>query len=409
MAALPHLTQPFVRIFFLLARANRAARAGRSFRPHVMLTASQEEASLVMPRQKIRRERRKRWVAQQRGGLRQVWPAVRTAFAIVPPAALLTVWLAGLIVRVFFRDELDGLAGRFFYATPPVVIVALPVMAGIWRLVARAWKTAGVALLIAAGTGFWAYPSTWRHVAPAPPAAHRLLFWNVSWGDAGWDALAAAIRAQRPDVVALVEARDGIPVSDDIAAYHAARGAAAAHMDAFWKRMLPGYQVVTDPSGVAILSKYPLRAVDAHFLEGDYYTSFGDCLTATLRVDETDLTVLVVDLHPPPHVSRREPLTALINLLADCDTDRVLLVGDFNTPPDSVHIDALRQSLDNAYEQAGDGYAATWPMPLPVLTIDQAWSRPGVDVHRCAALWTSESDHRPLLLEFSLPPRPSAP
>lgn len=75
-------------------------------------------------------------------------------------------------------------------------------------------------------------------------------------------------------------------------------------------------------------------------------------------------------------------------------------MGDFNTPPDSVHFKPIRQGFRNAFEIRGNGYSATWPIPLPLLTIDQIWTSHGIRVSRCECAWSWYSDHRPLLAEL---------
>jgi endonuclease/exonuclease/phosphatase (EEP) superfamily protein YafD len=95
---------------------------------------------------------------------------------------------------------------------------------------------------------------------------------------------------------------------------------------------------------------------------------------------------------------RRKALTA-IAAMADDTLDRPLLVlGDFNTPTDSVHFADLRRHHANAFEQAGWGCIATWPSVAPVLSLDQIWVNAYLNVENARHPWTTVSDHRPVVV-----------
>jgi endonuclease/exonuclease/phosphatase family metal-dependent hydrolase len=79
----------------------------------------------------------------------------------------------------------------------------------------------------------------------------------------------------------------------------------------------------------------------------------------------------------------------------------VVLMGDFNTPSDSVHFDSLRQGFQNAFETGGNGNAATWPVPLPVLAIDHIWTNRLVRVHSARHAGSVQSDHKAVFAELS--------
>jgi vancomycin resistance protein VanJ len=53
-------------------------------------------------------------------------------------------------------------------------------------------------------------------------------------------------------------------------------------------------------------------------------------------------------------------------------------------------------------EQGDSGYRPTWPMPLPVLTLDQMWSNPGFVVESAQGVWTTCSDHRPIIADVTI-------
>ena len=81
-----------------------------------------------------------------------------------------------------------------------------------------------------------------------------------------------------------------------------------------------------------------------------------------------------------------------------------VILGDFNTPADSAHFELLRRSHVNAFEEAGAGYAASWPGFAPLLTLDQIWVSAPARVQHCELGWTLISDHRPVVAEIAILP-----
>jgi endonuclease/exonuclease/phosphatase (EEP) superfamily protein YafD len=116
------------------------------------------------------------------------------------------------------------------------------------------------------------------------------------------------------------------------------------------------------------------------------------------------MNVVVVDIVNHVLQDRAVPMAKLRDVTAPCDGEPLLVVGDFNTPADSVHFQPLRGELLNAFEAAGAGYAPTWPVPLPVVQIDHVWANRHVVLHNCRQQSTLRSDHRMVIVDFSLSP-----
>jgi endonuclease/exonuclease/phosphatase family metal-dependent hydrolase len=76
-------------------------------------------------------------------------------------------------------------------------------------------------------------------------------------------------------------------------------------------------------------------------------------------------------------------------LSAAGDDPRAIIVGDFNTPPESVW---FREWRTRGFTLANDGprrgFRETWAYGLPLLTLDHIWLASGWKVLRC--------DHRRL-------------
>jgi endonuclease/exonuclease/phosphatase (EEP) superfamily protein YafD len=121
-----------------------------------------------------------------------------------------------------------------------------------------------------------------------------------------------------------------------------------------------------------------------------------------IKVRGKTFVVFLVDLSSNPLLDRGTVLFELAQHVRRCGTEPLIVMGDFNTPPDSVHFRDLRAQMTLAHQRSGSGYAPTWPLPLPVLQIDQIWTNPKVSVTLSRGGWSWLSDHRAIVADFSI-------
>ena len=290
------------------------------------------------------------------------------------------VWRVGLVVvvalalsvRFTVRDRAFGL-GILYYATPYPVISLFSILGAVawWRRRCRVLATCLLACALAC-SGLWLKGSFFCRDTAVRPGDLHVMFWNCARGAVGWEALASHIRSCAPDVVGLVEA-----------------GGKDVH--ATWCRLLPGYELTDLDCGLLVAT----RGTVCGYTHGRYLPH-GRCRTVRVQVDETPLTLLLVDIASSPLHSRRVPLGQLGWRASTMADEPLLVMGDFNTPMDSVFFASFRAHLRPAFETHGSGYAATWPVPIPLLAIDQVWANPLVTISRCTHGWTWCSDHRPV-------------
>lgn len=286
---------------------------------------------------------------------------------------------AGVLVRFTVRDATLATAWLFYLAQPICLAAACLFLSVVWLRLGRR-VAAGVALAAAAGfTAAWVSTS-FRSPSSAPPAgaAYRALVWNTSYGTFGRDGILDTLRHSGADLIGLVE-----------------RPTRSLKAEELSIQGRPPYRLIAESAGLQIFSLHPGRRVASNKLgRGGLY------LLAEVELDGRPLKVLLVDVASSPRISRADSLGRAAELADKQADEPLLIIGDFNTPPDSVHFAPLRERLVSAFEGAGSGYAPTWPSPLPVLTLDQAWLNRGLRPVRCRAGWTMHSDHRPLLVDF---------
>jgi endonuclease/exonuclease/phosphatase (EEP) superfamily protein YafD len=193
----------------------------------------------------------------------------------------------------------------------------------------------------------------------------RLLHWNVAGGWVGAAEQAAEIAARSPDVVVLSEGPERV-----------ARNVGAA-LPGFRSRSLGALSVLArEPGeGVWLERRRELQAIEI-----------------PVRWNGADVRLMVVNLASSPRV-HRDPWLRRVLALAD-ERRPDLVVGDFNAPRRSRALSRLPEGWRHAYLEAGRGWSASFPVPLPLWSLDHVLVGPGwraLDYRLVSTRW---SDHR---------------
>jgi len=113
------------------------------------------------------------------------------------------------------------------------------------------------------------------------------------------------------------------------------------------------------------------------------HESFGDprylrCVRAeVVTAGGHAIDVILVDIRSQPWLSRRPSLEAIFEKA--CRGRPTLVMGDFNTPAESMLLDkATAGRFLAAHESPVRGFRETWPWGIPLLTLDQIWAGGGL-------------------------------
>lgn len=286
----------------------------------------------------------------------------RRGLQAIAAAGFALAW-AGLLCRG--RDG-GVVSAVLYYATPwlPRLLAGLLALAVFrhWGLRAMAATCIGVSLL----EGWHSFRLD--ELPAAPAGAPVVSVWNAGRAldrkPSAWPALAGA------DVAAVIEC--GTFSDDEWRRFTAA----SPHHD--WRRF-DGSTML----GVRgrILSHEPLGVHDLF-----------RCHRVRVALPEQgELTVVVADVRSQPWISRERALAAILR--AAGDDPRALILGDFNTPPESVWFREWRnQGFSLANDGPRRGFRETWAYGLPLWTLDHVWVGRGWHTRRAGHSWHG-SDH----------------
>ncbi|MCS6771507.1 MAG: endonuclease/exonuclease/phosphatase family protein [Kiritimatiellae bacterium] len=218
----------------------------------------------------------------------------------------------------------------------------------------------------------------WNRPQKPPDDALRIVHWNIARAHAGIVPVLQTIAPYRPDVVMLSEARNVIDLP-------------------FYSKRELGLPFARSGDGMALLSRYSFFTLPSVPIEN------GWAWAVRLQTPQGELDVVCADIVSHPLIDRTASLAPLAKWLEERkDPTPLVLMGDFNTPRDARAFRPFRRHLVHAFESAGQGWPYTWPLPIPLYSIDHAWISTNIVIHRYRLRDSPLSDHRRQLFEISL-------
>ncbi len=296
--------------------------------------------------------------------------------------ALALLLAAGLALRITsVRDGAQPMAA-IFYATPWPILAGLAGGLAIYAFRRRRrCRALLLAVTFAACSAMWVRYSYIDSHPAAGDTALRLVYWNASRPVQRLAQRVAYLQSLKADVIAVGESN--VYTND---------------FPAEWRDGFPGCTLTQRRGGMLLITPEPPVSVATGRL-----ADRGDYMVARCMVKGRALTVLVVDFESFPQQARGPAFVRLEELIAAHRDEPLVVLGDFNTPRESVHFQPIRREFRDAFESAGHGFAETWPVPAPVLSLDRIWLGARWRAVRCELGWSLQSDHRAVIADLASP------
>jgi hypothetical protein len=300
--------------------------------------------------------------------LRCTW--IGTAFGAT------ALFFIGLPLRLTVRDDVDALA-MIFYASPwSVLAVCGGIAAWFWRSWRRTALVAAIASFLCAGA--WLWTGVRFGTKDSGPADFRVAYWNCArpgWRLRGILPMAASWQA---DLLCFGESRPTGPLSPK------------------WAEAFPRQRIQALPREILVAGPDDVTLKSSGSLGGA-----GEFQFFNTTLGGREVFVLVVDFNAQMGTSRRAAFERLYRLVDGFATKPLIVMGDFNTPVESVHFQRLLARLTDGFQAAGTGLAATWPMVAPVLSLDHILVNKHLRVVRCEHQTSLYSDHRAVIADLA--------
>jgi endonuclease/exonuclease/phosphatase family metal-dependent hydrolase len=290
------------------------------------------------------------------------------------------VSVTGVAVHWTVRDG-RSFATNLFYALPLIVIAGILLAAGVvWMRNRRPVFSAACAVAALLVGGLWIYGGYFTNECGASTDRLRIFTWNTARGFATWPTIAEQVGKTDPDLIGLVEA-----------------GGSTKEWQQFWAQHFPDHQIYLAGGGLAILTRGEIVDKSIRRLVGT-----SACADVRIEFDGRPVRVLLIDAVVHPFSNRSEVVGKAFELARETPELPTIVMGDFNTPTESVWFDEVRHDFTHAFEQAGRGMLTTWPAPAPILAIDHVWLSRQFQIDCASIGWSWASDHRPIVVDVRL-------
>ena len=206
----------------------------------------------------------------------------------------------------------------------------------------------------------------------------RLVYWNAGRPESRRAQCVSYLQSLRGDIIAVGESN----VYTDA-------------LTAEWREGFRGRSVI-QRGGFLLITPEPPVSIEIGRLNDR-----GDYLLARCLVKDRAITLLLVDLESRVTYSKAAPFARLNEIIAARRDEPLVILGDFNTPRDSVHFDPWRANFREAFDSAGHGFAETWPTFFPLLRIDHCWLGPRWRAVHTELGRSFLSDHRAIITDLT--------
>lgn len=301
-------------------------------------------------------------------------------FCLMLVRIILIALLFVCLVSHFILKDTIALWAVVYYSMPLPVLFSLALLLGLLFAVERRNR---IALLCfgcsSLGLLMWTFESFSFNRRVATPDNVKIFCWNAASNPSA-DEVAHYVAGFDADLIGIVEA--GIRTS----------------RVQTWQNVFHDQHVEKLPGNMGLITKGKIVSTQTGSLNG-----LGRYNLIVVVINCVRFHVVLVDFDSDPFRSRAPAFTALRELIRAHAQENLIVMGDFNTPEDSVFFASFRPLLKHAFGEGGRGFAKTWPLPAPVLEIDHIWVSPKTPVVDCELAWSHLSDHRPVVANIALP------
>lgn len=113
--------------------------------------------------------------------------------------------------------------------------------------------------------------------------------------------------------------------------------------------------------------------------------------TVVINFVTNGINFYAIDVAASMHVFRKNQL----EFVTECiKTDKnAMLLGDFNTPLESMFLNDIKTNFNQALTEKGNGFRETWFWNIPFLSLDHIWVSKDLKILNAEKISTFKSDH----------------
>lgn len=148
------------------------------------------------------------------------------------------------------------------------------------------------------------------------------------------------------------------------------------------KKEYPNNYFYLSEEELAIFSKTPIKIIK------EQTSKFSSNL---IYFETNNLNFYAVDIQGSQDVPRSWEL-GFVNKIVK-PKEKTIVLGDFNVPFESKHLDEFKTNFNHAFNEKGNGFRETWFWNIPLLSLDHIWVSKDLEVLKTEKIGTFKSDH----------------
>ncbi len=268
-----------------------------------------------------------------------------------------------IIVHFTIKDEFY-ITSLLFYATPlPLIVLGLLFLLAFIKASARKYYVILAVIL----SIIWVKNSYINTPLVATSEALEIVLWNAYRTENFEDGF--EVSKTIPDIMVLIECDE--------------------HDFEKIKQKYNEYHFYFNEEAIGIFSKTPLEIHSN--ITSEWNTTVVHFSTKNIHFYAVDVSANVKYFRKP----------MLKNVFSSIQTDdKTIILGDFNTPFESLFFKNFKKNYLHAFTEKGNGFRETWFWNIPLLSLDHIWVSKDLEILKVDKISTTKSDHSMLKMHL---------
>ena len=281
-----------------------------------------------------------------------------------------------LLIHFVIKDNFFPLS-IVFYVFPLLILIGIAAFLALLFFRIKKYRTVLLIVFISLSVN-WIQNYYFSTEINTSESTSKIFYWNIAKKNRlPIGNILKHVQRHQPDILAFVEATR----------------ATLSNLDSL-KVELPNYNFIKLKGAMLVASKKKMRFLDFKVKTDAYKVNLLEIKTNT-----SSFKFIVTDLTAYLHVDKKELLNFVLNYAIENDVDGI--IGDFNTPFESVHFNDFNTNY-NSFHSYNDGFTTTWPLALPLFEIDHIWLSKKYKPIKLYKAYNDDSDHALLISHFVL-------
>jgi endonuclease/exonuclease/phosphatase family metal-dependent hydrolase len=144
----------------------------------------------------------------------------------------------------------------------------------------------------------------------------------------------------------------------------------------------PDFHFYLSKEGIGICSKQQIKNVQEQTSPRN---------STVLKFETYNLQFFALDVTPNVFNFRKSEFEFLNKHINN--KNKAIVLGDFNTPLESVYLKKFKRDYQHAFTESGIGFKETWFWNLPILSLDHIWISKDLKILKTKKIHGFKSDH----------------